>query len=402
MKILIVYAGILQKSGGMQHACCEMANAFAARGDEVAIACGGGDLKTSFFPLHPDIKIYSLISDSPVLDPDKAVIGRHISSWDKLIRESFRTFSKKKFHEWNEKCKCRIVKPYLKSAFLDFKPDIIIAYNSDAVYYAVESMNEKIPLIGTNHVELTRAFAEMGNPEKKALKCCNAIQVLLPSQKKIIAAFCPAVPCEVIPNIVDANKKLSDGTHKTLLFVGRLTKAAKRPHLAIQAFEKVAAGFPEWKLEIWGDSHGSGRYLEEMRNDILSHHMENRIIYKGTTADIQSVYEKSAILVCPSEHEGWGLAVTEAMSAGLPIVAYKSCAGVNELVEDGYSGLLVDDGVEPLAAGLAELMTNDTLRKTMGANAHQAMKKFSKDKVWEQWFRLVDRVTGEIRTYNNS
>lgn len=143
MKIFIVYAGILQKSGGMQHACCEMANAFVARGDEVAIACGGGDLKTSFFPLHPDIKIYSLISESPVLDPDKAVIGRHISSLNKLIRESFRAFSKKKFHEWNEKCKCRIVKPHLKSAFSDFKPNVIIAYNSDAVYYAVAAMGEK-------------------------------------------------------------------------------------------------------------------------------------------------------------------------------------------------------------------------------------------------------------------
>lgn len=194
------------------------------------------------------------------------------------------------------------------------------------------------------------------------------------------------------------NQRVSDGNHKKLLFVGRLTKAAKRPHLAIQAFEKVALKFPEWKLEMWGDSHGSERYLKEMKNDIISHHMENRVVYRGTTTDIQSVYEESAILVCPSEHEGWGLVVTEAMSAGLPVVAYKSCAGVNELVEDGHSGILVDDGVEPLAAGLAELMANDTLRKTMGANAHQAMKKFSKDKVWEKWFRLVDRIAGINKT----
>lgn len=32
MKVLIVYAGMLMKSGGMQHICCEMANAFAAKG----------------------------------------------------------------------------------------------------------------------------------------------------------------------------------------------------------------------------------------------------------------------------------------------------------------------------------------------------------------------------------
>lgn len=114
-------------------------------------------------------------------------------------------------------------------------------------------------------MELERAFAEMGEPEKKALNCCKAIQVLLPSQKKIINKFCSGPDCEIIPNIVPENQRVSDGNHKKLLFVGRLTKAAKRPHLAIQAFEKVASKFPEWKLEMWGDSHGSERYLKEMK-----------------------------------------------------------------------------------------------------------------------------------------
>lgn len=392
MKVLIVYAGMLMKSGGMQHICCEMANAFAAKGYETAIACGGGDLTSSFFPLDKKIKVYSLIADHPVNDMDKAVVGRKISTGDKMIREIIRAFSKQKFHEWNERCKCKVVKPYLKKVLHEFRPDVIVGYNSDAVYYTVASMDVSTPIIGTNHSELSRAFAEMGQPEIDAMNHCAALQVLLPSQKEILAKHCPKVPCVVIPNVVSESKKISSLEQRTVLFVGRLTKAAKRPHLAVQAFEKAAVHHSGWKLEIWGDGHGAERYVDEMKKDIASHHMEDQILFKGTTTDIQSVYSRASILLCPSQHEGWGLAVTEAMSAGLPVVAFKSCAGVNELVEDGYSGFLTDDSTSSMAEALEKLMDGDSLRKEMGKNAQKAMEKFSEEKVWNSWFHLIDKV----------
>lgn len=392
MKVLIVYAGMLMKSGGMQHICCEMANAFAGRGYETAIACGGGDLTSSFFPLDKKIKIYSLIADCPVNDMDKAVVGRKIPAGDKMIREIFRAFSKRKFHEWNERCKCKVVRPYLKKVLHDFRPDVIVGYNADAVYYTAASMDIPTPIIGTNHSELSRAFKEMGQPEISALNRCAALQVLLPSQKEILEKHCPQVPCVVIPNVVSESKHISSLEQQTVLFVGRLTKAAKRPHLAVQAFEKAAINHPTWKLEIWGDGHGAERYVDEMKKDIASHHMEDRIHFMGTTTDIQSVYGKASILICPSQHEGWGLAVTEAMSAGLPVVAFKSCAGVNELVEDGYSGFLTEDDISSMAGALEKLMENDSLRKEMGKNARYSMEKFSEEKVWSTWTHLLDKV----------
>lgn len=141
-----------------------------------------------------------------------------------------------------------------------------------------------------------------------------------------------------------------------------------------------------------GDGHGAERYVDEMKKDIASHHMEDRIFFKGTTTDIQSVYSRASILLCPSQHEGWGLAVTEAMSAGLPVVAFKSCAGVNELVEDGYSGFLTDDSISSMAEALEKLMDGDSLRKEMGKNAQKAMEKFSEEKVWNSWFHLIEKV----------
>ena len=45
--------------------------------------------------------------------------------------------------------------------------------------------------------------------------------------------------------------------------------------------------------------------------------------------------------------------MAEGMSCGLPVVAYRSCSAVNEIVENGKDGLLVDDGIDPLAEGMA-------------------------------------------------
>lgn len=84
--------------------------------------------------------------------------------------------------------------------------------------------------------------------------------------------------------------------------------------------------------------------------------------------------------------------MAEAMSAGLPVVAYRSCPAVNELVRDGETGLLVDDGVDALAEGLKKLMEDQELRERMGRAAHESMKEFAPEKIWDQWEALMQDV----------
>lgn len=93
--------------------------------------------------------------------------------------------------------------------------------------------------------------------------------------------------------------------------------------------------------------------------------------------------------------------MTEAMSAGLPVVAYRSCPAVNELVKDGETGLLVGDGVDALAEGLKKLMGDERLRKQMGRAAHETMKEFAPEKIWDQWEVLMkDVVANHKKKFN--
>jgi glycosyltransferase involved in cell wall biosynthesis len=102
-----------------------------------------------------------------------------------------------------------------------------------------------------------------------------------------------------------------------------------------------------------------------------------------------SKYLSSDIFAFPSAFEGFPLAMTEAMSAGLPVVAYKTCLAVNELIVDKADGVLVEEGVEPLAEGLRILMSSQELRVKMGKAAHDAMKQYSPQKIWDKWEKVL-------------
>ena len=68
---------------------------------------------------------------------------------------------------------------------------------------------------------------------------------------------------------------------------------------------------------------------------------------------------------CQAELEGWGLGLTEAMAAGVPAVGFKGCTGVEDLIQDGVTGLLADhNDINSLAASLQFLM--DHPPKTAG------------------------------------
>jgi glycosyltransferase involved in cell wall biosynthesis len=83
------------------------------------------------------------------------------------------------------------------------------------------------------------------------------------------------------------------------------------------------------------------------------------------------------------------------MSAGLPVVGYKNCAAVNELIEDGRTGFLCADGVEPLADALEKLMGNQALRARMGRAAKVAMQAYAPEKIWDQWEALMKKIVIE-------
>jgi glycosyltransferase involved in cell wall biosynthesis len=85
--------------------------------------------------------------------------------------------------------------------------------------------------------------------------------------------------------------------------------------------------------------------------------------------ELGELYDRAALVVCPSYREGLPLCVLEAMAHGKPVVA-SAVGGIPELVEDGVTGLLVEPGdVAGLRAAIERLLADPALRRRLGRGA---------------------------------
>jgi glycosyltransferase involved in cell wall biosynthesis len=124
---------------------------------------------------------------------------------------------------------------------------------------------------------------------------------------------------------------------------------------------------------------GSGEMEQELRS--LADGLKLRTVHFAGFVNqnlLPKIYGASDVFVLPSEDEPWGLAVNEAMCAGLPVVVSREIGCVPDLVQDGGNGRLFDCGdVDALAAALAGLAQSPELRKKMGDVSREIISRWS-------------------------
>ena len=92
----------------------------------------------------------------------------------------------------------------------------------------------------------------------------------------------------------------------------------------------------------------------------------------GWRDDMPAVLSSLTLFVSTARSEPFGLAIVEAMAAGLPVIATAS-EGAMEIIEDGFSGKLIPvDDPEALAAVINALLDNPLERSRLGHNARLA------------------------------
>lgn len=373
-------------SGGMAKVTCAFAHEMKVRGHRVSLVYSDVQTGDFYYPLDKDIPAYDI----------RHYKGKSISyPWYlKVKREFYRTFDKQKARTVNDEFAASFLLDHLKDVLQTVQPDVIVSFQPAASKMLLCDLQTKIPVITMSHGDPEDYFHTYPKEEIPALEKSAVCQVLLPSFEKHLKDHLPNVKTVVIGNAIpqyDAQADLSaqKDTYK-ILFVGRLSKNHKRPHLLIEAFASLADEFPNWNVELWGAEDGKA-YYKELQLLIKKHHLENRVFLKGPTNDVPSVLQQGDIFAFPSAYEGFGLALGEAMSMGLPAVGYKSCSAVNELIKDGENGYLCDDGIEPLRIALQKIMKNQQVRMQMGKFAKVSMEKYSSRAIWNEWSRLLEQ-----------
>jgi glycosyltransferase involved in cell wall biosynthesis len=162
------------------------------------------------------------------------------------------------------------------------------------------------------------------------------------------------------------------GDPVNLLAVGSIVPR-KGYDLLIAALGQIA-DLP-WRLVIAGDPSRSPAAAAALDEQIATLHLEDRVELVGvvSAARLESLYADSDLFVLPSRYEGYGMAYTEAIAHGLPVVG-TTAGAIPEAVPHCAGTLVPPDNISELTLTLMRLIghPDERARLTQGARAAAA------------------------------
>lgn len=390
MKLLLTFlAPFINSTGGAEKVCCNMANEMIRRGHDVSILYCFGKSGKPFFPLDDNVHLYNLMTLHPQKWGDS--LSPVFPQSQKIIREFFRLFGHCYAHEWQEQYIGKQIQDDLKEMLTIISPDIIVCNWPKEANYLINYAHINIPIFTIFHFGADILAKDSSHGSRIALEKSNGVAVLLKSDLNVLNKYISKAKGYWIPNIVPqyenstTNLSIQKDIH-TIIHVGRFDKHQKRQMLLVHAFAQISKRYPDWYLELWGQNWDP-KYRSEIEAFIRKNKLENRIFLKGTSENIEKELARADIFVFPSKYEGFPLAMTEAMSIGLPVIAYQSCTAAAEIIgSDG--GLLVRDGINPLADGMETLIKDLDLRIKLGSTGQKKMEQYMPKKIWDTWETL--------------
>ena len=171
-----------------------------------------------------------------------------------------------------------------------------------------------------------------------------------------------------------------------ILSVGRVAPE-KNLHVVIDAYRALARRCPGARCVIVGD--GPGRAALEAANP--------DVIFAGTRSgdDLAAYYASADLFVFPSLTETFGNVVLEAMSSGIPVVAYAEAAA-REFIRNGQNGIRVAPGNEGgLIERAAALGADANARASMGHAARASVAGLSPESVVSAFESIMQSLAKE-------
>lgn len=349
-KILFVNASLA--GGGSERVMCLLANKFAQLGYEV------------------DMII--LLRSEAVYEVDERVRCHQLTEYTGAIKMRFGRFNQ------------------MRRLFRQINPDVIISFMYNVNTYTLlagAGLNKRMivseranPLVRKfiyKHIE--RAIYKLADKvvfqTEFAKKCYNAS-----IQKKGI----------VIPNPINIENDVQTDINtrrKSIMCIGRMSRQ-KNFEMAINAFGKFVAEFPEYTLDIFG----KGPLMQELKEQCSRLEITDKVNFRGYVNNISDYMKKAGMYVSSSNFEGISNAMLEAMAMGVPSVC-TDCpvGGAAMVIENNVNGILIPVGDEAaLYEAMCHIAGDREFAEKIACEAVRVRERFSLDSVIKDWIKIVE------------
>ncbi len=174
-----------------------------------------------------------------------------------------------------------------------------------------------------------------------------------------------------------------------ILFSGELIERKGCKNLLL-AFDKLLKKYDSIQLTI----AGAGDELKLLKNIAKNLSIENKVHFEGAVphSKMLELMNSCDIFVLPSWDEAFGVVYLEAMSFKKPVIGSIG-EGISDIITDGENGLLVNPkDVENLVQKLESLISSESLRKRIGENGYESIKRYTWNFNAQQTINVYKRV----------
>ena len=361
MRILMIIPTLA--CGGAERTAVRLGRGFADLHHEVRIVKLDGDGDRPFFDLDPRIELSSL-----------GILAKG-SSAKRLIFAALLGIKR------------------LRHEVKAWKPDVIISHVNGASHLAILSgLRQFAPLIAVEHTTPEYYSPIVAVQSLRTALLRYATRVVTVSKhacqfyvdRGVTNALYIPNPLEVSPQ----HHLPRDAKDLRIVALGRLHQI-KGFDLLIDAFSRIAPRHPEVSLTIWGE----GLERKALESQIAQCGLSRQILLPGSTNAPLERLAEGDIFVLPSRAEGFPHVLAEAMSVGLPVIAFDCHSGPAELINHNVNGLLVaPQDVSSLASHLSALLDDFEMRKRF-ASAARIVDKLTTESLMPQWSTLLQHHT---------
>lgn len=363
--------------GGIEKSVAALAN-MLVDDYEVEIACTYKLFEKSVFPVDDRVKIVYLTSVKPNRDKIKKALRK--KQLFKLVKETFYALKVLRLRE-------KTMISYIKNC----DSDVVIATRDIFDEWLGKYGQDKVLKIGWEHNHYHGDFKYAANITRSnkqldyLVLVSNSLRAFY--EKELIKSKCQVV---YIPNVIEGiPEKIAPLDEKRLVSVGRLSPEKGFIDL-LKMFNILHKDYPDWRLDIIGD----GVEKDKLEKYIKDHDLEKVVLLHGFRDKeyIDEILQKSAIYLLTSYTESFGIVLIEAMSHGVPCIAFDSAEGARELIQSGKNGYLIKNRCySAFLKKVEDLINKKSERRKIGRVSREGVKKYTCEVVKEQWIDLIEK-----------
>lgn len=178
-----------------------------------------------------------------------------------------------------------------------------------------------------------------------------------------------------------------------LLFMGTV-EPRKGVDYGIDAFYLFQKKFPEYTYVIAGTFDDKNQYCRSLVAKVHSYHIEEKVVFLGRVDDTlkTKLFRESKLFLFPSQNEGYGLVLVEAMSYGMPVIAFDNTA-MPYTVNNTNGAIVENRNTHKMAEAIEKILTNDgKYRRTSDGAKRTVLALPSEETIDQEYIAFIQRL----------